>query len=92
MVYIDIINNSEKYIEMLKQTDKVYINGNDIKPSTELMNRYDPLWGYYDVKTFMMNGIPIKSNDFFSKYIVICGDFYLGEGYLRKIPIKDVDE
>jgi hypothetical protein len=32
MSYIEIINNSEKYIEMLKQKDIIYIKCNDIKP------------------------------------------------------------
>lgn len=45
MSYIEIINNSEKYIEMLKQKDIIYIKCNDIKPSVDLVKRYDPLWG-----------------------------------------------
>ena len=85
MAYIEIINNSQKYIEMLKQKDKIYIKYSDIKPSDYLVKIYDTLSGYYDVKYFIINNIQFNPDDFFFKYKVICGDFYCGEGFLQKI-------
>lgn len=82
--YIEIINNSEKYIEMLKQRDKIDINLNDIRPSIELVNRYDPLWGYYNVKSFRINNIDFKPDEIFVDYYVSCGDCFRGKCFLRK--------
>jgi len=90
--YIEIINNSEKYIEMLKKKDKIYINLNDIKPSIVLVNRYDPLWGYYDVKSFRINDSHIKPDEIFVDYYILCGDCFHGECFLRKnkkIPFNE---
>jgi hypothetical protein len=87
MSYIEIINNSEKYIEMLKQKDIINIKGSDIKPSDNLVKKYDPLWGYYDVKSFIINKKEVNPNEIFPNYIVICGDFFQGEGFLKKIDI-----
>ena len=87
MTYINIINNSEKYIEMLKQKDKIYVREIDIKPCEELIKKNDTLWGYYDVKYFKINEKEIIPSDIFSNYKVICGDFFCGEGFLQKIFI-----
>jgi hypothetical protein len=86
--YIEIINNSEKYIEMLKQRDKIYINLNDIKPSIELLNRNDPLWGYYNVKSFRINDNDLKPNEIFVDYHVSCGDCFRGVCFLQKKKIS----
>jgi len=87
MAYIEIIKNSEKYIELLKQKDKIYIKASDIKPSDYLVKISDTLWGYYDVKTFIINEEEFNPNYFFANYKVICGDFFCGEGFLQKINI-----
>lgn len=90
--YIEIINNSEKYIEMLKQKDIIYINLNDIKPSIDLVNRHDPLWGYYDVKSFRINDSDVKPDEIFVDYYVSCGDCFHGECFLqkkKKIPFNE---
>ena len=84
MSYIEIISNSEKYIEMLKQKDIIYIKCNDIKPSVDLVKRYDPLWGYYDVKSFTINNTKVSPDEIFLNYQVSCGDCFLGECFLRK--------
>ena len=65
MAYIEIINNSEKYIQMLKQKDKIYINQYDIKPSEYLVKISDTLSGYYDVKYFIINTTQFNPDDFF---------------------------
>ena len=85
MAYIEIINNSEKYIEMLKKKDKIYIKYSDIKPSEYLLNISDTLSGYYDVKYFIINITQYNPDDFFLNFKVICGDFFCGEGFLQKI-------
>ena len=85
MAYVEIINNSEKYIEMLKQKDKIYIKYSHIKPSDYLIKSSDTLSGYYDVKYFTVNAIQINTDDFFLNYKIICGDFFCGEGFLQKI-------
>jgi hypothetical protein len=85
MAYIEIIHNSEKYIKLLQQTDKIYINYADIKPSIELVKRADPLWGYYIVKSFTVNNTQVNPDEIFFNYKVCCGDFFLGEGFLYKI-------
>jgi len=85
MAYIEIISNSEKYIEMLKQKDKIYIKYFDIKLSDYLIKISDTLSGYYDVKYFTINEIKINPDDFFLNYKIICGDFFCGEGFIQKI-------
>jgi hypothetical protein len=85
MAYIEIINNSEKYIEMLKQKDKIYINYSDIKPSDYLVKISDTLSGYYDVEYFTINSTRFSPYDLFLNYKIICGDFFCGEGFLQKI-------
>ena len=82
--YIEITNNSEKYINLLKTQNKVLINYNDIKPSAGLTERPNPLWGYYDVKSFTLNNKQIKPNELIENYTILCGDFYCGSGYLIK--------
>jgi len=93
MAYIQIINNSEKYIEMLNQKDKIYIKYSDIKPSNYLVNISDTLTGYYDVNSFIINTTQFNPDYFFLNFKVICGDFFCGEGFLQKIdktlPNKD---
>jgi hypothetical protein len=88
MSYIEIINNSEKYIELLKQTDIVTIQQIDIKQSEDLIIIKDTLWGYYDVKFFIIDKKVINSNEIFENYRIICGDFFCGQGFLEKIYIK----
>ena len=68
MAYIEIINNSEKYIEMLKKKDKIYIKNIDIKPSDYLVKIFDPLWGNYNVKSFRINEKDIDPKDLFPNY------------------------
>ena len=85
MAYIQIINNSEKYIEMLNQKDKIYIKYSDIKSSDYLVNKSDTLTGYYDVKYFIINTTQFNPDYFFFNCKVICGDFFCGEGFLQKI-------
>jgi hypothetical protein len=85
MAYIEIINNSEKYIEMLKKKDKIYIKYSDIKPSEYLLNISETLSGYYDVKYFIINTTQYNPDDFFLNFKIICGDFFCGEGFLQKI-------
>jgi hypothetical protein len=85
MAYIEIINNSEKYIEMLKQKDKIYIKYSDIKPSDYLFKISDTLSGYYDVEYFIINTMRFNPDKFFLNYKVICGDFFCGEGFIQKI-------
>lgn len=85
MTHIEIINNSEKYIELLKQKDKIYIREIDIKPSEDLLKRYDTLWGYYDVKSFKINKKEFTPDEIFTNHKIICCDFFCGEGFLRKI-------
>jgi len=85
MAYIEIINNSEKYIEMLKEKDKIYIKYSDIKPSDILIKNSDTLSGYYDINFFTINTVRLNSDYFFLNYKIICGDFFCGEGFLQKI-------
>ena len=69
---------------MLKQKDIIYIKCNDIKPSVDLFKRYDPLCGYYDVKSFTINNKQISPNEIFLNYEVSRGHCFLGECFLRK--------
>jgi hypothetical protein len=85
MAYIEIIHNSEKYIEMLKQEDKIYIKYSDIKLSDYLVKNSDIISGYYDVKYFTINTKQFNPDDFFSNYKLICGDFFCEESFLQKI-------
>lgn len=87
MAYIEIINNSNKYIEMLKQKDKIYIKYTDIKPSDYLIKISDTLSGYYDVNFFTINKIQFNTCNFFLNYKIICGDFFCGEGFLQKVDM-----
>jgi hypothetical protein len=87
MTHIEVIHNAEKYIEILKQKDEIYIKYSDIKPSDYLVEIYDTLSGYYDVKFFTINKTQINNNDFFPNYKVLCGDFFCGEGFLKKIDM-----
>ena len=72
---------------MLKQKDIIYIKCNDIKASVDLVKRYDPLCGYYDVKSFTINNTQVSPNEIFLNYEVSCGDCFLGECFLRKRKI-----
>lgn len=84
MVYIEIIKNADKYLEELKTNDKVKIVITDIKQSDELLKRNDPLWGYYNVKSFLINNEYINPKELLPDYYLTCGDFYCGWGYLLK--------
>jgi hypothetical protein len=86
--YIDIINNSEKYIELLKSNDKIYIKKCDIMQSNDLLKMSDPLWGFYNVKSFILNGQQLNPNDIFYGYQVLCGDFFCGEGFIIRIALQ----
>ena len=82
--YIEITNNSEKYIEQLKIKDKISIKQIDLVPSYNLLKRNDPLWGYYDVKSFKIDEKEINLGNLFSNYSIYCGDCFMGECYLIK--------
>jgi len=43
--YIQIVNNSEKYIEQLMTRHKISIDQKDILTSSNLRETDDPLWG-----------------------------------------------
>jgi hypothetical protein len=85
MSYLKIIKNSTKYIKLLKQKDEIYIQQFDIRPSSNLIKILDPLWGYYDVKTFTIDGKEVNPNVFFPNHKIICGNFFLGQGLLKKL-------
>jgi hypothetical protein len=84
MAHLEIINNSEKYIKLLQEIDKISINFNDIKPSDNLIKSSDPLWGYYDVKSFTINNKQVEPHEIFPNYQVLCGDCFLGECFMWK--------
>ncbi len=84
MAHLEITNNSEKYIKLLQQRDKISINSNDIKASDYLIKRCDPLCGYYNVKSFTINNKQIDSCELFPNYRVLCGDCYNDECFLLK--------
>ena len=62
---------------MLKQKDIIYIKCNDIKASVDLVKRYDPLCGYYDVKSFTINNTEVSTDKMFLNYEVSCGECFL---------------
>jgi hypothetical protein len=82
--YIEMCNNSEKYIVNLQICDKITVKRIDICPSDQLIIRDDPLWGYYNVTAFKINGLSFSSQKFFPGYRVLCGDCYMDECYLLK--------
>ena len=97
MPHIEIIHNSEKYMNLLEKNDKISIRQSDIIPSQDLIDRYDTLWGYYDVilpknnnfvgYTGLNEGLQWDSNSNLHGYKIICGDFFCGSGFLQKIHI-----
>jgi len=88
--YIRITNNSEKYIDELKIKDKITINQNDLSPSGNLLKRSDPLWGYYNVKSFKIGEKEFTLDSLFSNYYIFCGDCFMGECYLKKVLKKQL--
>ena len=88
MTHIEITNNSENYIKLLQQRDKISINSNDIKPSDDLIKKRDPLWGYYNVKSFTINNKEVDPCEIFPNYQVLCGDCFYGKCFLWKIIIN----
>lgn len=83
-VYVEIQNNSEKYIEQLKTKDKVSVKQMDLIPSAQLIQRNDPLWGYYSVKSFNINDTDMSPKLLFPDYSILCGDCFQGKCYLIK--------
>jgi len=83
--YIQIVNNSEKYIEQLMTRHKISIDQKDILTSSNLRETDDPLLGYYPVKSFIINENDIYTETLFSKYNIYCGDCFRGECYLLAI-------
>lgn len=86
--YIHICKNSENYIQKLKTCDKIIVKQEDICRSKELINRNDPLWGYYNVATFEMHGLNFSAKGIFPEYRILCGNCYMGECYLIKQLLK----
>jgi hypothetical protein len=82
--YIEIQNNSEIYIEKLKMNDQVSVKQMDLIPSINLIERKDPLWGYYPVKSFKINEKEISPQILFPNYSISCGDCFRGVCYLIK--------
>jgi len=82
--YIQIHNNSEKYIEQLKIKDRILIKQIDLCPSDNLLQRNDPLWCYYYVKYFKIDEKEITPESVFPNYVISCGDCFMGECYLIK--------
>jgi hypothetical protein len=86
--YLEIQNNSEKYIEELKIHDKISVNQNDLTLSNNLIKTKNPLWGYYSVKSFKIDEKNFNSESIFPNYDIYCGDCFMGECYLKKIIKK----
>ena len=82
------INNSEKYIKLLQQCDKIYINLGDITPSDDLIKTSNPLWGYYNVKSFTINNSQVDPCEIFPNHQVLCGDCFHGECIMWKKRIN----
>lgn len=83
--FIKITNNSVKYIEELRIKDKITINQNDLLPSDNLLIRRDPIWGYYNIKSFKIGEKEFEPASLFPNYYISCGDCFMGECYLRKV-------
>ena len=88
MTHLKIINNSEKYIKLLQQCDKIYINLGDITPSDDLIKTSNPLWGYYNVKSFTINNSQVDPCEIFPNHQVLCGDCFHGECIMWKKRIN----
>ena len=86
--YIQIHTNSEKYIEKLQHNDKISVQQTHFTASNNLLKRNDPLWGYYDVKSFKIDEKEINPETIFPNYLIVCGDCFMSECYLKKIIKK----
>ena len=81
--YIQITNNCANYIEQLMKSNKIEIKQTDLLPSQDLIDSYNPLWGYYNVKSFKVNEKVIASELLFPNHNVYCGDCFKGVCYLK---------
>ena len=89
MTHLEIINNSEKYIKLLQERDKIFINFDDIKPSEDLIKSSNHLWGYYNVKSFTINNNQIDPYEIFPNYYLSCGDCFNGKCFIQKRKINE---
>lgn len=80
---------SESYVKVkIDDITKIHLDKKniiltkDVFLSEDLIQQNNPLWGYYYVKCFIMNGKEIETNLFFPEHYVVCGDCFEGECYL----------
>jgi hypothetical protein len=73
-------------ITKIKNNEKNIVLEKNVFRSEDLIEKNNPLWGYYPVKSFLINGEEIHTNEFYPEHYVLCGDCFEGECYviLRK--------
>jgi hypothetical protein len=69
-------------ISKIQLNEKNVILRKNVFMSEDLIQQNNPLWGYYPVKTFIINEEEINAHQYFPYHYVLCGDSFGGECYL----------
>lgn len=83
-------SHSQHYVELLKTQNKITISVHHILAART--SPWDPLWGYYDVRAFFLDGREVETSFLFPGFHVMCGDFFCGQGFLTLKPKKERKE
>lgn len=82
--YVKVRIEDKDMIEKLKEGEKMYIFRKNIFPSPDLIKTNNPLWGFYDVLSFIIEEEEIFTKDIFGNDLIICGDYDMGECIIKK--------
>ena len=79
--YVKVKVEGYGVVERLKLGERFIILEKNVFRSEDLIKTNNPLWGWYPVKSFIMdeNEIDISNEGY------VCGDAFEGECYIKKV-------
>jgi hypothetical protein len=83
--YVRVKMEDMRIVEKLKAGEKIYILRKNVFPSEDLIQTNNPLWGFYDVLSFMIDGEEIYTKDLFQYEWIVCGDCDMGECIIKNL-------
>ena len=84
--YVKVRIEDKGIIEKLKVCEKMYVYRKNVFPSPDLIKTNNPLWGFYNVLSFIIDEEEFYTKDLFGDEIIVCGDYdyFMGECIMKK--------
>jgi hypothetical protein len=88
--YVKVRVENKGIIEKLKVGEKMYVYRKNVFPSPNLIKTNNPLWGFYNVLSFIIDEEEFYTKDLFEDKMIVCGDYdcFMGECIMKEIKLS----